>query len=464
METDYLQALGVGAGFDTKKIVTALVAADKSGKQSAIDRRTKDVDASVSGMSKLKSSLATLQAAFVLVDDKRDFNFSTVSNSAPALLSANFDASTALPGTYKVSVNQLAQNDVFQSSSYTSKTDDQNSASTATVTIKVGTGAVETVTLAAGSATLNDLVSGINALTADVSARIVETSTGNFRVVVEGPQGTNNALTITDDTFGLATTGNKIQTAKNATVSVNGISVSSSSNQLNGLVPGLKLNLMATTSTDVVLSVSRDTTIAKAAITGLVDAYNIFEGVITGLTTSGSLIADGGSLKSDASVRAIRSKMHGFLTSDSSAPGATKKSMSDIGISLQRDGTFKTDQAKLGTALVSYYTDITKMFSGNTNDQSSYSTDSRGIAGDVVEQIASYLAYDGVVKLRETSYGKTKVGLSAEQTALDKKMAAIETRYTKQFSTMSKIMDEMKSMQTYLELQLDSLPFTSKNN
>jgi len=230
------------------------------------------------------------------------------------------------------------------------------------------------------------------------------------------------------------------------------------------LVPGLKLNLMATTSTDVVLSVSRDTTIAKAAITGLVDAYNIFEGVITGLTTSGSLIADGGSLKSDASVRAIRSKMHGFLTSDSSAPGATKKSMSDIGISLQRDGTFKTDQAKLGTALVSYYTDITKMFSGNTNDQSSYSTDSRGIAGDVVEQIASYLAYDGVVKLRETSYGKTKVGLSAEQTALDKKMAAIETRYTKQFSTMSKIMDEMKSMQTYLELQLDSLPFTSKNN
>ena len=43
-------------------------------------------------------------------------------------------------------------------------------------------------------------------------------------------------------------------------------------------------------------------------------------------------------------------------------------------------------------------------------------------------------------------------------------MQGIEDRYTKQFSNMSKIMDEMKSMQEYLESQLDNLPFTSNNN
>ena len=43
-------------------------------------------------------------------------------------------------------------------------------------------------------------------------------------------------------------------------------------------------------------------------------------------------------------------------------------------------------------------------------------------------------------------------------------MAAIETRYTKQFSTMSKIMDEMKATQEYLEMQLENLPFTSNND
>ena len=53
---------------------------------------------------------------------------------------------------------------------------------------------------------MTDLVTGINALTADVSARLVETSSGAYRVVVEGPQGSDNALTITDSVFGLQTT------------------------------------------------------------------------------------------------------------------------------------------------------------------------------------------------------------------------------------------------------------------
>ena len=673
--TDYLQALGVGAGFDTKKIVTALVNAEKATQQSSIDRRTKDVDASVSGMAQLKSSLSSLQTAFALVDDKRDFNFATLTNSAPTLVNAQSDSSTSVPGTYKVTVSQLAQNDVYQTAavadvlevdSYTlgaavasggsasftyggitytkawdtdaattmsglvaainagtagstvtaaatsstvftltkdagsdtqmtkgtiggttdgsvaltlstadttagvgAVTVDQNGASAATVVIQVGSGAAETITLAAGSTSLTDLVTGINALTADVSARIVETSNGSYRIVVEGPQGGSNALTITDSVFGLQTTnvpevdtytlgaavasggsasftyggttytqdysssasntivllaaqvnaasgitvaavsgsgvaftitndvgsdtqmtkgtiggttdgsvaltistadttvgtdGNKIQTAQNATLSVNGLSVSSATNQLDSIVPGLKLDLMATTSTAVVLSVGRDTSVAKAAITNLVDAYNAFEGVIKTLTSSGSVTEDTGSLKTDASVRAIRSKMRIFLTSDSSTPGTTKKNMTDIGVSMQRDGTFKIDQAKLGTSLTSNYADITKMFSANTDDQSSYSTDSRGMAGDLVDQIAKYLAFDGVVKLRETSYTKTKTGLTAQQVALDKKMESVETRYTKQFSTMSKIMDEMKSTQKYLESQLANLPFTANND
>ena len=675
MATDYLQALGVGAGFDTKAIVTALVDAEKAPKQSAIDRRTKDVDASVSGIAQLKSSLTTLKTAFQLVDDKRDFNFSTLANSAPTIISAQFDTDTALPGTYKVSVSQLAQNDVYQSAAvaealevdtytlsgainasgsasftyggitYTqafntdsattmsglvaainagaagstvtafatnsttftitkdagsdsqmtkgviggttdgstsvtgstadttagigATTVDQNGTSAATVVIQVGSGAAETVTLASGSTSLADLVTGINALNADVSARLVETSTGSYRVVVEGPQGSDNALTITDSVFGLQTTnvpevdtytlgaavatngsvvftyngttytqafdtsdvvtltaltaqitaadssvtaangtsgtvftitsnvgsdtqmtkgtiggtsngsadltistadttngsdGNKIQSAQNASVSVNGLSVSSASNQLNGVIPGVKLDLMATTSSAVVLSVGRDTSVAQAAITNLVDVYNTFEGVIKGLSGSATATEDEGSLREDAAVRAIRTKVRAFLTASSSTPGASKGSMADIGVSLQKDGLFKVNQVTLGSALTNYYADITQMFSANTDDQSAFGTASRGIAGDLVNQISSYLASGGVIKLREASYTATKATLTTEQKALDTKMESAEARYTKQFSTMSKIMDEMKSTQEYLESSLGNLPFTANND
>ena len=673
--TDYLKALGAGGGFDTKAIVTALVNAEKAPKQSAIDRRTTDVDASVSGMAQLKSSLTTLQTAFQLVDDKRDFNFSTLANSAPTIISAQFDTDTALPGTYKVSVSQLAQNDVYQSAAvaealevdtytlsgainasgsasftyggitYTqafitdsattmsglvaainagaagstvtafatnsttftitkdagsdtqmtkgviggttdgstsvtgstadttagigATTVDQNGTSAATVVIQVGSGAAETVTLASGSTSLADLVTGINALNADVSARLVETSTGSYRVVVEGPQGSDNALTITDSVFGLQTTnvpevdtytlgagvatngsavftyngttytqafdtsdvvtltaltaqitaadssvtaangtsgtvftitsnvgsdtqmtkgtiggtsngsadltistadttngsdGNKIQAVQNASVSVNGLSVSSASNQLDGVIPGVKFDLMATTTSAVVLSVGQDTSVAQAAITNLVDVYNTFEGVIKGLSGSATATEDEGSLREDAAVRAIRTKVRAFLTASSSTPGASKGSMADIGVSLQRDGLFKVNQVTLGSALTNYYADITQMFSANTDDQSAFGTASRGIAGDLVNQISSYLASGGVVKLRETSYTATKATLTTEQKALDTKMESVEARYTKQFSTMSKIMDEMKSTQEYLESSLGNLPFTANND
>ena len=675
MATDYLQAMGVGAGFDTKKIVTAIVDAEKAVTQASIDRKTKDVDASVSGMAQLKSSLQTLQTSFAKVNDKSEFNFSSLSNSSPANVFANFDTSTALPGTYKVSVSQLAQNDVYQSASvsetlevdtytlsaavssdgsasftyggvtYTkafdtdaattmaglvaaintgsagstvtaaatnstvftltkdagsdtqmtqgtiggttdgstnlsiSKADttagvgavtvDQNGTSAATVVIQVGSGAAETVTLAAGFTSLTDLVTGINALTADVSARLVETSSGSYRIVVEGPQGSDNALTITDSVFGLQTTnvqevdtytlgaavssggsasltyggttytqafdtsasntivllaaqvnaasgisvaavsnsdvaftitndvgsdtqmtkgtiggtsngsidltmstadttvgsdGNKIQAAQNATLSVNGLSVTSASNQVSAVVPGLNLNLMAITSSDVVLSISRDTSVAKQAIKDLVTSYNSFEGIIKELTSSGSETTDVGSLKSDSGVAAIRTVIRNFLTSSSSTPGTSKTNMSDIGVSIQRDGTFKVDDTVLGAALNSHYNDITQMFSANTDNQSTFGTANRGIAGDLVNQITSYLAYDGVVKLRENSYTATKATLTTEQTALDKKMVAIEARYTQQFSTMSKIMDEMKATQEYLESSLSNLPFTADND
>ena len=678
MAVDYLNAMGVGAGFDTKAIVTALVDADKASKQSSINRRTSSVEANVSGLAQLKSSLATLQDAFKLVDDKKDFNFSTLTNTAPTSLSANLDASTASPGTYKVSVGQLAQNDVYQSdgvaetlevdtytisgsgvtgsggsASYTyggttytanyntsptqtlndlailinagaagstvtaagtgattftitavagsatqmtkgtvgglsatsgtaltgtaaettagigATTVNQNGTSAATVVIQVGSGTPETVTLASGSTSLADLVTGINALTADVSARLVETSSGTYRVVVEGPQGSDNALTITDSVFGLQTTnvpevdtytlsagvatngsavftfngttytqafnnsdtvtltalmaqinaadpsvtgangssgttftitsnvgsdtqmtkgtiggtsngsadltistadttngsdGNKIQAAQNSSLTINGLAVSSASNQIDGVVPGIKLDLMATTSSAVVLSVGRDTTVAKAAITNLVNAYNTFEGVIKGLTSSATLTTEEGALKTDTSLRAIRTKMRNFLTSDSSTPGATKASLMNIGISLERNGLFKINQATLGAALTNNYDDITKMFSANTDDQLSIGAANRGIAGDLVTQIAAYLAFDGIVKVRETSYAKTTSDLASDQKALDTKMTSAEARYTKQFSTMNKIMAEMKSTQDYLKTQLENLPFTKSND
>ena len=214
----------------------------------------------------------------------------------------------------------------------------------------------------------------------------------------------------------------------------------------------------------MVLSVGRDTSVAKQAITDLVTAYNTFDGVVKGLVASATTTADAGTLKSDSSIQAIRAKVRDIFLADSSTPGSRKKGLDDIGISLARDGTFKVDTIALSTALSSNYSDITKMFSANTDNQTSFGIANRGIAGDIANQISDYLGFEGIVKLREASYAATKKTLTADQTALDAKMVDAETRYTKQFSTMSKIMDEMKATQDYLKSSLGNLPFTADND
>ena len=95
--------------------------------------------------------------------------------------------------------------------------------------------------------------------------------------------GTSNGsidLTISTADTTAGSDGNKIQAAQNATLSVNGLSVSSASNQVRAVVPGLNLTLWQPRVSAVVLSVSRDTSVAKQAITDLVMSYNTFEGLL----------------------------------------------------------------------------------------------------------------------------------------------------------------------------------------
>ena len=469
--TDLVNALGSGAGFDTKSIVNTLVAAEKASSQASIDRKTSDVDAKVSGTAQLKSALQTLKTAFEVVDDKRDFNFSSLSNTNPENIYADFDTSTSVPGTYKINVSQLAQNDSIRSSAESSQTADQNGTSAATLVIRIGTGTAKTLTLSANATSLNELVTGINNLDIDVTARVVEVSTGSYRVVVEGPQGADNALTITDSVFGLTTdtsaatysSSSKTQAAQNATISVNGLSVSRPSNEVDDLVPGLKLDLMAVTSSDAVLSVSRNVSTAKNAITNLVTAYNAFDTIMGDLTDAETSTGELALLKSDSAVRAIGDKVKAFLTSDSSTPGTNIAKMSDLGITIQQDGKFKINSTTMGTAMNSYYDEIAKLFSGDTDDQSTYSSASRGIAGDIVFKIETYLRWDGLITQREASYKSTQTSIANKQEVLDAKMVKVESRYSKQFSNMSKIMDQMKSMQDYLEQQLSNLPYNNKD-
>ena len=76
MASPILPGSGLGSGLDIGAIVTALVNADKSAKQTQIDRQTKLTTTSLSGVGTLKSVLAAFQTAMKNLGNTKTPQFS----------------------------------------------------------------------------------------------------------------------------------------------------------------------------------------------------------------------------------------------------------------------------------------------------------------------------------------------------------------------------------------------------
>ena len=464
--TDYLNALGAGSGLDTKSIVSAMVTAETAGKQASIDRRTEGVIADVSALAVVKSALSNLQNAFEALDDENDFNFSSINNSGSDYVNATLDGTLAQAGSYNIDVNSLAMAEMRESLEFTSNSDDVNSGVGVSFTVQVASGTVETVTLAAGDVSLDNAAEAINNLDIGVSAWVVQTDADSYKLLTQGPTGADNSVTITDSNsiFGLNKTSAIVQSAADASVDINGVNVVRDVNTFDDLIPGVSIDLQATSVQSFNLSIGRDITTAQTTIVNLVEMVNAFNVVMDEVTAVEGTDGKPGALKSDSAIEAIEDKIRSIFASDSSTPGTNVTSLSDMGVTVQRDGTYEVDTTTLSTALKDNFDDVTKVFSANTNSQTIYGTADRGIAGDMIKQISDYLSSTGVITTRENSYKSLQSTLTVEQSDLDDKATAVEKRYTKQFITMNKIMDEMKSMQKYLDGQLSNLPFTAKND
>jgi len=172
--------------------------------------------------------------------------------------------------------------------------------------------------------------------------------------------------------FALADIGNKLKTAQDASLTVNGLAVTRTSNEITDLIPGVTLQLNATSSSAVNVNVSRDFGLAKDTIKTVVSAANLFETTLKGLSNSVD-----GDLANDSTVIQIKNKIKQLFYSESSKAGTNIKTMTDMGVGYDKAGTLLVDDAKLDTAMASYYDEIKDFFSGGTDDHSTYDSEDK---------------------------------------------------------------------------------------
>ena len=453
---DYINALGAGASFDTKKIVEALVDAERAGAEQQIQRKLADAESKISGLGSAASILSILKEGAELLNDARDFNTLSIGNSNPSALKATV-TSSAKAGSNTVSIQSLAKEQRSVSSGFDSSTTQINGSNTTNVTLTID--GVDQVVSVEG-ATLSSISEAINEANLGVRAEIVNTgeASGNFKLQLIGETGANNSFSVSSD-FGSLTFATN-QTATNASLTVNGISFTRESNQISDVIQGVNLNLTSTTDSNFTLTVDRDTSEAKGNIIAFVSMFNEASQEFRNLTNSET----DGSLRGDSIFRSIVRNMRSIVIGTSTSPGSSVSSLSDIGISIDRNGQLLFDEAKLDTALNDNYEDVISIFTADTNDQSRFSDDPAGIAGDLKNLIERVTASDGYLVTAEQALQTRTVEYNKELTALEERMKVVEERYNRQFLVMQNIIEEMNSTKESLIASFENLPFSNKND
>lgn len=353
MVTSIGYSLGAGAGIDTKALIEGLAAAAKAPKDALLAKREAANTARISALAQASNAIDGFASALSqLVSGGTLFTQPTVSD--PSLLSA-----AAVPGadigelSAQIEVRQLAQAQSLVS------------ANLASATAPIGQG-VLTLTTAAGNHSitidgsndsLNGLAKAINDQLSGVTATVV-TDTNGSRLMLKGLTGEANAFSlavaagngsgIERFASGAMTTA---QDAKDAIIRLDGVEVRRGLNSFTDVISGVQIDLKkAAVGTTVTLGIARPTAAITQAVSDFVVAYNELHDLLAQATAAGEGGVGGGPLRGDAGIRQMQRQLARLTTTELSSTG-DYKTLAEIGVATNRDGTLRVDSAKLKAAL-----------------------------------------------------------------------------------------------------------------
>jgi flagellar hook-associated protein 2 len=460
-----LTQLGVSGSINASSLADQLSTAEYAGQIDQLNSKTTKLTTEISESSTLMNMFSSLSTSFDTLLNSGSLSAQPqIANSAVATVSPGTITGS---GTATLEVDQLAQGQTLASPTISSGATDVGSGS---LTITLGTIAGSTFTAGsngpitvniAQGATLAQVASAINYAGAGVNAYVATNSNGQ-QLVITGPQGAANAFTIsasenaTDPGLakfawspppsgsGASGTGASLAaSATDASYVLNGVQRTSPTNSITDAAPGISLNLTGTNKgSPTAISFTDPTSGISTAMNDLVTALNSIVGTLNTDT------AVGAALNNNPGARQLTRSLSA-LSSTTVMPNATSgqpKTLGDLGLTTNKDGTFTLDTTALKTALGLNPTAVAAMFTAGANGvystiynlsrQVSDPTNANSLAGSV------------------TDMQKQQSNITTQLSKIATQQTALRTQLLNQFSALNATVTASKSTQSFLTQQV----------
>jgi flagellar hook-associated protein 2 len=450
------QAGGLASGMDTNSIVDQLVKLE-SAPIAALKKRQTGIKTRTSALADIVSKLQALETAAK--------GLKTDGVLAAKVTSANdaFSVTTgtgATGGRYAVEVQTLAKAARWRSAAFTSTTE---GVAGGTLTLKVQGKTYDPIAITDGM-TLADVAAKVRQSGAPVSAAVLTSQEGTFLSVTardtgHPASGAADALSLAFAPAGGAT-GKlpgfaETEAAVNATVKVDGLTFSRTTNAISDVIPGVTLTLkkQAAPVEDLVLATDADGT--KAKLQKFVDAYNDVMKLVQRQLNPAKDADRNATLAGDAAVRALQGKLSGVLTTQ--VPGlATVRTLADVGVKTGRDGSLSLDATAFSSALGRDPAAMDALFSTATSGLgdavvSLVGAQTRGSTVETAPGVSA--AVEGVLTARRTGLEKSVKDLDAQIAAMERRVLQFRENLVRQFTAMESSVSSLKQIGNYLASQ-----------
>lgn len=442
-----ISSLGVGSGLDLNGLLVELEAAERS-KLQPIQQQIKTQETKISGYGQFQSALSQFQDAANTLSNP-DIFASLATDVQGGAVRAAADA-TATPGRYDVEVEQLATAGNLASGQVEDPTAALSDAE-ATVVLSFEGREDATFVMEAGSS-LEDVRDAINAdPDAGVSASIIFDGT-DYRLALSSSE-TGEDASIIGLTMGGALEGEIFNPGQDAQFNVNGIPITSPTNQVEGAIEGVTLSLQEGGGTTSTITIQRDEETIRNAITDFVDAYNEFKSTIGTLTAFDVENETSGALNGESAVRSVENTLRSVMAAGSE--GGELNMLADLGISLTRTGTLSIDDDKLNQVIANDRGELAEFFAGGEN--------SVGLATNLGTSIEQMLDTNGVVKGAITSAENRIESLNDRFARVESSIESTISRYRTQFGQLDSLISQMNQTSDYLTQQFNMINAQTRN-